>query len=192
MLGQILLCHGLRLALHAGRPVRARLHGHHPHAWRVGDRVLTRGVQHRRADAGEAAAHVPERGGPRRDQHLGEAEQEDLRERLLVVPMLSGHLHLLVGRLEHADPYAALGSVLVIPRPEHLVVVRVQRRDQDGRGRGVPGRRRRRREVVIFGFRQYVLLPGARKDLAIHVVRRDPGEVLEDPDLYADPLVRPG
>ena len=158
--------------------------------------MVERGEQDRRPDAGEVAAHVPERGQPGGEQLLGEAQQVDLCQRLLVVRQLLRRLPLLVRRLEHAHPHAiaGLGRVLVVPRPQPLVVVGVQRRDQDRRGAAVVAaaaaachrRRHRCLVTVVDGFWQYALLPGAREDLVVLVVCRD-GVGADHPDLHADP-----
>jgi hypothetical protein len=191
---QVLLVHGLALAVHTqGRREVARLHGHGPPARRLRNLVAVRCEQDRRPDAGEAAAHVPERGPPGREELLTEAEQVDLRKRSLVVRHVVRRLPLLVRRLEHSHPLAALRRVLVVPPPQPLVVVGVQRCHQDGRGVGAILAARRRSLVatssVVVGLWQYVLLPRAREDLAVHVVDGDGAEA-EHPDLHADPPLR--
>uniref|UniRef100_A0A453QTB0 Uncharacterized protein n=1 Tax=Aegilops tauschii subsp. strangulata TaxID=200361 RepID=A0A453QTB0_AEGTS len=189
---QLLLVHRLPPALHIGHHVEARLHGHGAHARRLGHLAVFRDHQHRGPQPREAAAHVAERGRPRGEQHVGEAEQVDLGQRLLVVRPLPHYLPLLVARLEHPHHAAALGRVLVVRRLDPVVVVCLQRRDQDGLGFGAAvDVATARRGVAIDDVRQYVLLSGARHDLAVHVVHRDgcPGE---HPDLHADPLLRLG
>ncbi|GJN24350.1 hypothetical protein PR202_gb12087 [Eleusine coracana subsp. coracana] len=174
----------------------ARLHGHGSHARRGGDLVPVRREQDRRPNSGEAGAHVPERRHPRRDELVGEAEQVDLRQRLLVVLQAPRVLPLLVRALEHLHRSAIDGGVLLggIPRLEPLVVVGVQRRHEDCRGAIiiVHGKVAGSGDVDVGAggsdFRQDVFLPGTREDLVVHVVHRNGGEE-EHPDLHADDLV---